>query len=148
MYQFATDLVVFPKNYKKRNCGDHQVMRHPDLLGGNLNTSFIGSNPELLVPQQNRDRAQRMMQYLGDLAVNGHDDPGVSLVGFRLPEPPAVPVIAHQEGSDQSGLKDLKHVLNESGPEGFAKAVRAHKGLLLTDTTWCELLSFCACVCA
>jgi pyruvate carboxylase len=37
-------------------------------------------------------------------------------------------------------------VLNKSGPEGFAKAVRAHKGLLLTDTTWCELLSFCACV--
>ena len=50
------------------------------------------------------------------------------------------------QGSDQSGLKDLKHVLNKSGPEGFAKAVRAHKGLLLTDTTWCELLSFCACV--
>jgi pyruvate carboxylase len=26
-------------------------------------------------------------------------------------------------------------VLREKGPEGFAKAIRAHKGLLLMDTT-------------
>ena len=31
-----------------------------------------------------------------------------------------------------SGWKD---VLREKGPEGFAKAVRDHKGLLLMDTT-------------
>lgn len=28
-----------------------------------------------------------------------------------------------------------KNVLREKGPEGFAKAIRAHKGLLLMDTT-------------
>ena len=76
----------------------------------------------------------RMMQYLGDLSVNGHADPGVAPINFRLPEPPAVPVI--ERTSTGSGLRNLKHVLNESGPEGFAKAVRQHDGLLLTDTTW------------
>ena len=29
-----------------------------------------------------------------------------------------------------------KDVLNEEGPEGFARAVRNHKGLLLMDTTY------------
>jgi len=32
--------------------------------------------------------------------------------------------------------RGLKQVLDEGGPEAFAKAVRQNRGLLLTDTTW------------
>ncbi len=32
--------------------------------------------------------------------------------------------------------KGWKDILREQGPEGFAKAVRANKGLLLMDTTF------------
>lgn len=32
--------------------------------------------------------------------------------------------------------KGFKDILKESGPEGFAKAVRNHEGLLLMDTTF------------
>lgn len=32
--------------------------------------------------------------------------------------------------------KGLRDVFVKEGPKGFAKAVRQHKGLLLTDTTW------------
>lgn len=110
------------------------VMSHPDIRDGTVTTGFIGENPHLLIPRNDQNRAQRMMQYLGDLSVNGHADPGVAPINFRLPEPPAVPVI--ERTSTGSGLRNLKHVLNESGPEGFAKAVRQHDGLLLTDTTW------------
>ena len=108
------------------------VMSHPDLVKGSITTGFIGDNPHLLIPPQDQNRAQRMMQFLGDLKVNGHPDPGVTPVDFKLPEPPAVPVI---DRSSESGL-NLKHVLEKEGPKGFAKAVRNHKGLLLTDTTW------------
>ena len=43
--------------------------------------------------------------------------------------------------SSSSGVADAppsgwKDVLREKGPEGFARAVRANKGLLLTDTTF------------
>jgi pyruvate carboxylase len=110
------------------------VMSHPDLLDGTVTTSFIGDNPHLLIPRNDQNRAQRIMQYLGDLSVNGHPDPGVTPVQHRLPEPPAVPVI--ERSQQQTGLRNLKHVLNEHGPEGFAKAVRQNEGLLLTDTTW------------
>jgi pyruvate carboxylase len=30
----------------------------------------------------------------------------------------------------------LKQILEAGGPEAFAKAVRQHRGLLITDTTW------------
>lgn len=38
----------------------------------------------------------------------------------------------HAEASKLTGWRDI---LKESGPDAFAKAIRAHKGLLLTDTT-------------
>lgn len=38
--------------------------------------------------------------------------------------------------SAPSHPKGWKDVLKEKGPEGFAKAVREHKGLLLMDTTY------------
>eukprot|EP01051_Picozoa_sp_SAG22_P002864 SAG22_NODE_132_length_18535_cov_8.178021_6_plen_768_part_00 len=112
------------------------VMSHPDLRSGAVTTGFIGENPHLLVPRSDQNRGQRMMQFLGDLSVNGHPDPGVTEVDYRLPEPPPVPVISRPPGDQPAGLRNLKHVLNESGPAGFAKAVRNHQGLLLTDTTW------------
>ena len=37
---------------------------------------------------------------------------------------------------DPETPKGWKDVLKEKGPEGFARAVRDHKGLLLTDTTF------------
>lgn len=38
--------------------------------------------------------------------------------------------------TDENPPKGWKDVLREEGPEGFAKAVRNHKGLLLMDTTF------------
>ena len=38
--------------------------------------------------------------------------------------------------SDPVVPKGWKDILTEKGPEGFAKAVRNHQGLLLTDTTF------------
>ena len=37
-------------------------------------------------------------------------------------------------GPPPSGWRD---VLKVQGPAGFAKAIREHKGVLITDTTWC-----------
>lgn len=63
--------------------------------------------------------------------VNGPDHAGaVGPPPTRLvPPPPPAP-----DTAPPSGWRD---VLLEKGPDGFAKAVRAHKGVLLTDTTWC-----------
>jgi hypothetical protein len=64
--------------------------------------------------------------------VNGPDHPGA--VGAPpskyAPPPPLVPAdLAGQQ------LHGWREVYLREGPEGWAKAVRAHQGLLLTDTT-------------
>lgn len=60
------------------------------------------------------------------------------LIGAAGPPPspvdPIIPVIEPKSG--QFEKRSLKKIFDEDGPEAFAKAVRAHKGLLITDTTW------------
>lgn len=64
--------------------------------------------------------------------VNGPGHPGA--VGpppaKNTPPPPAVP--AELAGKPLKGWRD---VYVREGPEAWAKAVRAHRGVLLTDTT-------------
>ncbi|KAH8077565.1 pyruvate carboxylase [Aureococcus anophagefferens] len=102
------------------------VLKHPDFRAGAATTSFIGDNPELFQFKAGGDRASKLLEYLAELAVNGG---GVGAAGpprYAQVLPPAVPL------KPRIGLKQ---VLEAEGPEGFARAVRQHKGLLLTDTT-------------
>jgi pyruvate carboxylase len=50
------------------------------------------------------------------------------------PVDPFVPEIQPLPG--QFEKRSLKKIFDEDGPEAFAKAVRNHDGLLITDTTW------------
>ena len=65
--------------------------------------------------------------------VNGPNHPGA--IGpppsKSNPPPPAVP--ARPAGSPP--LAGWRDVLLKEGPEGWSTAVRAHKGVLITDTT-------------
>ena len=73
----------------------------------------------------------RRLTYLADMVVNGPNHPGaVGLPPTKLN--PAVPVFEHLEGKPLEGWRD---VIVKEGPEGWARAVRSHSGLLLTDTT-------------
>ena len=63
--------------------------------------------------------------------VNGPSHPGaVGAPPSRIT--PALPVIPGMDVQQKTGWRDL---LTQQGPEAWAKAVREHKGLLLTDTT-------------
>lgn len=67
------------------------------------------------------------------MVVNGPDHPGA--IGAPpskfVPSPLAIPdqLVGNLSGP---GWRD---VLQREGPDGWAKAVRAHKGVLITDTT-------------
>ena len=69
----------------------------------------------------------------GPQVVNGPSHPGaVGAPPAKLtPPPPAVPGGSH--AAPLSGWRDL---LVAEGPAAWAKAVRQHPGVLLTDTTW------------
>jgi pyruvate carboxylase len=106
------------------------VLENQKFLTGTLDTYFIDEHPELFqfVPSQNR--AQKLLNYVGDVLVNGPLTPlGTDLKPAHVePQVPAV-----DSGRQLSGFREI---ITEQGPEAFAKAVRNHKGLLLMDTTF------------
>lgn len=98
-------------------------------------TTFIDDTPSLfnLFPFQNR--AHRILQYLADVSVNGPQ-----IAGQRgepqLKAAIQVPPLAGLGPVSEPAQKGWRNVLVEKGPEAFAKAVRAHDGTLVMDTTW------------
>lgn len=85
------------------------------------------------------NRAQKLLNYLGDLAVNG------SSIKGQVGEPKFKGEIIIPDLFDDAGnkidtsvpaTKGWRNIILEEGPKGFAKAVRNYKGCLLMDTTW------------
>ena len=107
------------------------VLRNPVYRAGKATTFFIQQHPELLKTSVQPPSQEKVLHYLANLAVNGHP-PELGATGPQpLPTDPMVPPAPTTK--PPPGLRD---VFVKEGPKGFAKAVRAHKGLLLTDTTW------------
>ncbi|HET9594606.1 MAG TPA: pyruvate carboxylase, partial [Anaeromyxobacteraceae bacterium] len=106
------------------------VVRHPTFLAGGCDTSFIDAHPELFVAPKRQDRGSKLLQYLGEVQVNGA--PGIAsppkVASLRDPRVPRVDVNA----PPPKGTRDL---LREKGPEAVAQWMLAQKRLLVTDTT-------------
>ncbi|XP_031340782.1 pyruvate carboxylase, mitochondrial-like isoform X2 [Photinus pyralis] len=106
------------------------VFDEESFLRGGVDTHYIQEHPELLQIKPRRDRAQKLIKYLGEVLVNGPQTPFAttikpSRIQATLPPTPSGPV--------PSGLRQI--YLKE-GPAAFAKAVRNTKQLLLMDTTF------------
>jgi pyruvate carboxylase len=106
------------------------VLSHPTFLGGDARTDFIDQAPELFRFPRRRNRAQRVLRFLSEVIVNGPTVAGMGPTPPAKVEPelPPTPVGPAPRG--------LRQIFLDEGPEAFASAVRARKGLLLTDTTW------------
>jgi pyruvate carboxylase len=109
----------------------HNVLRHPTFLSGEARTDFIDSATELFQFPRRRNRAQRALRFLGQVAVNG---PTVQPTSDLPPGPE--PVVPERFDLDPRPPEGWRRILLEQGPAAFAKAVREHRGLLLSDTTW------------
>lgn len=110
------------------------VLDHDDFLDGVVDTGFIGANPDLLAPLREQDRAQKLLKYISNVIVNGTPKELGAVGGPPSPVDPYVPTIEPLPG--QLTDRSLKQIYDQDGPEAFAKAVRNHKGTLITDTTW------------
>jgi len=131
------------------------VLTHPEFESGIVTTAFIDENPQLKkVSESTWDFAsdeqsdqrkvgakERLIRYLANLAVNGHPaelgaDPTKITKGHstNIRKTLAIPSVSVEAASKSNG--GMRKILLEKGPEGFAKAVREHKGLLLMDTSW------------
>ncbi|MCP5146139.1 MAG: pyruvate carboxylase, partial [Gammaproteobacteria bacterium] len=107
------------------------VIKHPSFADGRITTRFIDETPELFQFSRRRDRATRLLQYIGDIVVNGHPD----MAGRKVPDlhnvqfaPPAVDTTVEPPSGSRQRLKEL-------GAEKFAQWMLDHKPVLLTDTS-------------
>ncbi|XP_071564065.1 pyruvate carboxylase, mitochondrial isoform X1 [Temnothorax nylanderi] len=125
------------------------VLENQKFLNGIVDTYFIDENPQLFQFQPSQNRAQKLLNYIGTVLVNG---PSTPLATQLKPADikPHIPQIAldfaklaaAEETNDPDvpelldPPKGFRHIYKEQGPEAFAKAIRQHKGLLLMDTTF------------
>lgn len=118
------------------------VLENQKFLNGSVDTYFIDENPQLFKFQPTQNRAQKLLNYLGEVLVNGAQTP------LATPLKPADIKVHAPEASEEylaEGTKGasrkmpptgLRQIFKEKGPEAFAKAVRSKKQLLLMDTTY------------
>ncbi|WP_258097888.1 pyruvate carboxylase [Marinoscillum pacificum] len=106
------------------------VLNHEVFYRGKATVKFIEDHPELFQMRRYMNRATKLLNYLGEVAVNGNPsvkriDPAVK---FRTPKIPDF----ERRGSYPSGTKQI---LEENGPEGLANWIKDQKQILFTDTT-------------
>uniref|UniRef100_A0A8C8VEV0 Pyruvate carboxylase n=1 Tax=Pelusios castaneus TaxID=367368 RepID=A0A8C8VEV0_9SAUR len=106
------------------------VLSNDQFLRGTVDTQFIDENPDLFNLRPGQNRAQKLLHYLGHVMVNGPTTP-IPVNARSSPIDPVVPTVPL--GDPPPGFRDI---LLREGPQGFAKAVRQHRGLLLMDTTF------------
>ncbi|HEX3379518.1 MAG TPA: pyruvate carboxylase [Paraburkholderia sp.] len=107
------------------------VINHPAFGRGEVTTRFIDLTPELLAFTARRDRATKLLRFLGEVSVNGNPEMnGRSLPALPLSKPvlPAVGTAA----ALPTGTRDR---LRELGAEKFSRWMLDQKQVLLTDTT-------------
>jgi pyruvate carboxylase len=106
-----------------------QLITHPRFAHGDYTTRFIDETPELFHWPRKRDRATRILSYIGATIVNGNAEVRGRPRPRQLSVPrlPPVALPAARPGSKQK--------FDELGPEGFAQWMLAEQRVLLTDTT-------------
>nr|WP_320132405.1 pyruvate carboxylase [uncultured Holophaga sp.] len=107
------------------NVVDHELFRN-----GEATTTLIDTSPELFAFRPRRDRATKLLNYIGNVIVNGHPHTKGYMPAKAFPLAKA-PVYDHRV-TPPAGTRQK---LLELGPKGFAQWTREQKGLLITDTT-------------
>jgi pyruvate carboxylase len=106
------------------------ILNHDTFRKGAITVNFIKANPDLFIFKAPRNRANKIITYLGEITVNGNPD--VKKIDitktFIKPKIPAFDVNA----SYPKGTKDL---LTELGPDKFSQWLKNEKKIHFTDTT-------------
>ncbi len=105
------------------------VINHPRFPVAEYTTNFIDETPELFRFPRRRDRATRVLSFIGETIVNGHPEvKDTELPAYAAqPHPPVVDGATPPPGT--------KQLLTEMGAEKFAQWMLEQDRVLLTDTT-------------
>lgn len=107
------------------------LINHPEFKESNTSVNFIAAHPELFKYRAAQDRATKILNYLGEITVNGHPDIKVKPSNLDF-ETPVVPDFdrygPYPEGS--------KNKLDAMGADKFCQWLRKEERIQYTDTTY------------
>ena len=101
-----------------------------DFVNANYTTKFIDQTPSLFQFSRRRDRATRLLRYVGETIVNGNS----AVKGRPKPlsmEAPKAPISSRVVTPSGS-----KQILTDRGPKGLADWLLEQKAVQITDTTF------------
>ncbi|WP_020593791.1 pyruvate carboxylase [Kiloniella laminariae] len=106
------------------------VLSHPKFRNGEYTTKFIDDTPELFHMPRRRDRASRLLRFVGDIMVNGNEE----VAGRTHPPHPHVAKLPKAQNLEvPDGAKQL---LEREGAAAVARWMKDEQRLLITDTTF------------
>lgn len=106
------------------------MLETKDFQEGLCDVNYIDRHPELLVdPNEVSDRGTKLLDYIADITINGYAGAGAQ----TKPDFAPLPVL---DASKEKTPKGTKQLLDEMGPEKFAKWVQDQKEVLFMDTTY------------
>jgi pyruvate carboxylase len=105
-----------------------QLITHPKFLHAEYTTRFIDETPELFEFPRRRDRATKLLRFMGDVIVNGNAE-----VAGRIESKARKPVVVPEfKNAAPAGTVNK---LEELGAEGFADWLLAKPEVMITDTS-------------
>ncbi|WP_454688976.1 pyruvate carboxylase [Achromobacter aloeverae] len=107
------------------------VIAHPLFKSGKCTTRFLDTTPELFKIAPRKDRASRLLRFIGEVTVNGNPEmKGRATPALPLPQP-----LLPKADLDAPVPRGTRDELRERGARGFAQWMREQPRTLLTDTT-------------
>lgn len=106
------------------------ILNHQTFRDGNVTVNFIKNEPKLFEFKEPKNRANKLINFLGEVVVNGNPDVKKINTSHQFTQP-IIPKFPKLE-SYPEGTKDL---LTKLGPVKFAEWLKNEKKIHFTDTT-------------
>ena len=106
------------------------VINHKDFVAGKATTRMIDLTPSLFKFKARKDRASKLLSYLGEVIVNGNPQ-----VKGRARVSNPLPLIEPEYDPRSDPPRGTRDMLLAQGPVKFSQWLRDQKSLMVTDTT-------------
>lgn len=100
------------------------VLSHEKFKAGQCDTNFLDKTRELFDIEESKDRATKILNFIGNVVVNERKGAKLEFENISVPGTENIEI--------KKGSKDM---LDELGAKGYSEWVKAQKRLLITDTT-------------
>ena len=107
------------------------LINHETFQNGQCTTRFLDETPDLFRFAARKDRATKLLTFMGEVIVNGNP-----LVKVKPPQARKTAAPVPKYDRTQPAPPGARTELLRLGPEKFSKWIRDQKRLLLTDTTF------------